>query len=170
MPSDDKLARKKSIKEDDLIGLPLFCSEQSWNADISRWCGNRMDELHLEGKVTIAASSPDLMEAFIEAGDLIILGNRFESHFQEELMPVADKVEGCLNKAAKEQKLDMIFLMLTNFSENITTLLCSDDNARELAAEAFQLPNGTGTIVLKNILSRKKQFLPPFAEILHSRD
>ena len=69
MPSDDKLARKKSIKEDDLIGLPLFCSEQSWNADISRWCGNRMDELHLEGKVTIAASSPDLMEAFIEAGD-----------------------------------------------------------------------------------------------------
>lgn len=54
MPSDDKLARKKSIKEDDLIGLPLFCSEQSWNADIPRWCGDRMEELHLEGSFRLS--------------------------------------------------------------------------------------------------------------------
>lgn len=33
----------------------------------------------LKGKVLIAASSPDLMENFIEKDDLVILGNRYES-------------------------------------------------------------------------------------------
>ena len=33
----------------------------------------------LNGKVVIAASSPDLMENFIEKDDLVILGNRYES-------------------------------------------------------------------------------------------
>lgn len=32
-----------------------------------------------KGKVTIAASNPDLMEEFIEKDDLVILGNRYES-------------------------------------------------------------------------------------------
>ena len=31
-----------------------------------------------EGKVVVAASSPDMMEAFIEKDDLVILGNRYE--------------------------------------------------------------------------------------------
>lgn len=31
-----------------------------------------------KGKVVVAASSPDLMESFIEQGDLVILGNRYE--------------------------------------------------------------------------------------------
>ena len=33
----------------------------------------------LNGKVVIAASSPDMMENFIEKDDLVILGNRYES-------------------------------------------------------------------------------------------
>ena len=32
-----------------------------------------------KGKVTIAASNPDLMEEFIEKDDLVILGNRYEA-------------------------------------------------------------------------------------------
>lgn len=33
----------------------------------------------VKGKVVIAASSPDMMESFIEKDDLVILGNRYES-------------------------------------------------------------------------------------------
>lgn len=33
----------------------------------------------MNGKVAVAASSPDLMEAYIEENDLVILGNRYES-------------------------------------------------------------------------------------------
>lgn len=36
------------------------------------------DAYFSKGKVVVAASSPDKMEAFIEKGDLVILGNRYE--------------------------------------------------------------------------------------------
>lgn len=49
MPKDCPLAKKHSIGVDDVVGLPLFCSEQGWEKDIPRWCGERMGELHLEG-------------------------------------------------------------------------------------------------------------------------
>ena len=54
MPEDDPLAKKKVIRVDDLIGLPLFCSEQSWKNDIPRWAGTKMDQLHLEGSFRLA--------------------------------------------------------------------------------------------------------------------
>ena len=54
MPSDDKLAKKKAIKIDDLVGLPLFCSEQSWKNDIPLWANGRMDELLLEGSFRLS--------------------------------------------------------------------------------------------------------------------
>lgn len=54
MPEGCPLAKKQAICVDDLVGLPLFCSEQSWRKDIPRWCGNRMDELHLEGSFRLS--------------------------------------------------------------------------------------------------------------------
>ena len=48
------LAKKKSIKVADLIGQPLFCSEQSWNIEIPQWAGNRFNELHLEGSFRLS--------------------------------------------------------------------------------------------------------------------
>ncbi len=36
------------------------------------------DNYFTEGKVVVAASSPEMMENFIEKGDLVILGNRYE--------------------------------------------------------------------------------------------
>ena len=54
MPVDCPLVKKEAISIDDLVGLPLFCSEQGWNKDISDWCGGRMDELHLEGSFRLS--------------------------------------------------------------------------------------------------------------------
>ncbi len=54
VPKSHFLAAKKSIHVDDLIGLPLFCSEQSWNADIPRWAGSKMKDLHLEGSFQLS--------------------------------------------------------------------------------------------------------------------
>ena len=53
-PADDPLEKKKTITVDDLIGLPLFCSEQSWRNDLPRWCGDRMKELRLEGSFRLS--------------------------------------------------------------------------------------------------------------------
>ena len=53
-PADDPLAKKKTITVDDIVGLPLFCSEQSWQKDIPRWCGERIRELRLEGSFRLS--------------------------------------------------------------------------------------------------------------------
>lgn len=54
MPDDCLLAQKEAICADDLFGLPLFCSEQGWNNDISKWCGSSMVKLHLEGSFRLS--------------------------------------------------------------------------------------------------------------------
>ena len=54
MPEDDPMAKKKAVRVDDLMGLPLFCSAQSWENDIPKWAGERMDLLHLEGSFRLA--------------------------------------------------------------------------------------------------------------------
>ena len=57
MPAGCKLAKKKTVRVDDLVGLPLFCSQQSWKNDIPRWAGERMNELTLEGSFRLAYNS-----------------------------------------------------------------------------------------------------------------
>lgn len=54
MPGDCPLAGKQSISVDDLTRLPLFCSEQGWSKDIAKWCGNKIDTLHLEGSFRLS--------------------------------------------------------------------------------------------------------------------
>ncbi len=54
MKEDDPLAKKEAIVTDDLIGLPLFTSEQGWKNDIGKWCGERLHELSLEGSFRLA--------------------------------------------------------------------------------------------------------------------
>ena len=54
LPEDDPLARQETIRVDDLIGLPLFTSEQGWEGDIRRWAGSRFEALHLEGSSRLA--------------------------------------------------------------------------------------------------------------------
>lgn len=41
-----ELARKHEVHAKDLIGLPLFCSDQAWRNDIPRWAGSDMGKLH----------------------------------------------------------------------------------------------------------------------------
>ena len=54
LPNGDKLARKKTICVTDLIGLPLFCSEQAWLGAFKKWAGNKYTNLHLEGSFRLS--------------------------------------------------------------------------------------------------------------------
>ena len=53
-PADDPLSQKENITVEDLVGLPLFCSEQSWEKDLPAWCGGRMPDLRLEGSFRLS--------------------------------------------------------------------------------------------------------------------
>ena len=54
LPEDAPLARQEAVRVDDLIGIPLFTSEQGWNGDIRAWAGERFGELRLEGSFRLA--------------------------------------------------------------------------------------------------------------------
>ena len=54
MRADHPLAANESVTADDLAGLPLFCSEQSWNYEIAGWAGSRHKDLRLEGSFRLS--------------------------------------------------------------------------------------------------------------------
>ncbi|MBQ6315481.1 MAG: LysR family transcriptional regulator [Mogibacterium sp.] len=54
MRSDHPLAAKETVTVEDLIGEPLFCSEQSWNYEIKEWAGQDHSKLHLEGSFRLS--------------------------------------------------------------------------------------------------------------------
>ena len=72
-----------------------------------------------------------------------------------------------LPQVMEQQDLDMMFMMMTNIVQTSTELLCCGLHAELLAKEAFDIADGDAKIILKDIVSRKKQFLPAFVEALH---
>lgn len=54
LPAGCALAQKDCITFEDLLGLPLFCSRQGWHADLPLWCGERINELTLEGSFRLS--------------------------------------------------------------------------------------------------------------------
>ncbi|MBQ3543788.1 MAG: putative manganese-dependent inorganic diphosphatase [Lachnospiraceae bacterium] len=77
-------------------------------------CGN-IDAYYTKGKVLIAAANPDLMENYIEEGDLVILGNRYESQLcaiqmNAGCIVVCDgaKVSMTIEKMAQEHECTII--------------------------------------------------------------
>ncbi len=54
MPADSELAKQERITADDLAGVPLFCSEQSWDNDIRPWAKEQFSRLRLEGSFRLS--------------------------------------------------------------------------------------------------------------------
>ena len=54
VPADSELAKKERITAEDLAGLPLFTSEQSWENDIRPWAKELFPRLRLEGSFRLA--------------------------------------------------------------------------------------------------------------------
>lgn len=96
MPLDDPLAQKEAVAIDDLIGLPLFCSEQGWMIDLPRWCGNRMDELHLEGSFRLSYNASLFVRERL--GYLLTLDRLVDTNPESGLAfrPLAPKLEAKL--------------------------------------------------------------------------
>ncbi len=78
----------------------------------------------------------------------------------DELKDIRKTVQPHLEKARSNHGLDMIFFMLTNIITESSELLCCGPEAREKILSAYDLPEDTETIMLKGVVSRKKQLVP----------
>ena len=78
----------------------------------------------------------------------------------DELKEIRKIVQPHLEKARSNHGLNMIFFMLTNIITESSELLCCGPEAREKILSAYDLPEDTETIMLKGVVSRKKQLVP----------
>lgn len=78
----------------------------------------------------------------------------------DELKEIRRIVQPHLEKARANHGLNMIFFMLTNIITESSELLCCGPEAREKILSAYDLPEDTETIMLKGVVSRKKQLVP----------
>lgn len=83
-----------------------------------------------------------------------------------ELQEVKEKLVPYLTEEFDSLGADMCFVMLTNIVKEDTELLCFGEKAREVARGAFQLPDDMHDIVLKGLVSRKKQLIPSLVTVL----
>ena len=84
VPVDSELAKKERITADDLAGLPLFTSEQSWENDIQPWAKDRFPQLHLEGSFRLAYNGS--MFAKEGLGILLTLNNLIDTSLDSGLV------------------------------------------------------------------------------------
>lgn len=95
-----------------------------------------------------------------QVGDTTFGVGQVNSMSATELGEIKKKVEPYLDTARTNHGLNMIYLMLTNIVTESTELLCAGDSAREQIIAAYDMPVNDEALILKGVVSRKKQLLP----------
>ena len=99
-------------------------------------------------------------------GEIVMGVGQVNSMSQEELDEIKETVLPHMDKLREEHKLDMIFFMLTNILTESSELICCGMDARTKIITAFDLPDDTQKLMLKGVVSRKKQLVPTLVSAL----
>ena len=85
----------------------------------------------------------------------------------EELKHLEKRMPAYMEKALKEEGVDMIFLMLTNILSETTTLIGVGHGSEQLVDEAFHADRSAdGGAILYGVVSRKKQLIPALSSAI----
>ena len=96
--------------------------------------------------------------------DTIFGVGQITSMSKEELAAIRDMMTEHLPKVLEAHNLNMIYFMLTDILAESTELLCVGTGARGIALSAFDLPDNAKSLILKGVVSRKKQLIPVLVE------
>ena len=98
--------------------------------------------------------------------DTIFGVGQITSMSKEELAAIRDMMTEHLPKVLEAHNLNMIYFMLTDILAESTELLCVGTGARGIALSAFYLPDNSKSLILKGVVSRKKQLIPVLVETM----
>ena len=98
--------------------------------------------------------------------DTIFGVGQITSMSKEELAAIRDMMTEHLPKVLEAHNLNMIYFMLTDILAESTELLCVGTGARGIALSAFDLPDNAKSLILKGVVSRKKQLVPVLVETM----
>ena len=147
---DEKIARKLAeIAEIDLEEMAM----EMFNAGSS-----------LKGKNAEEICFQDFKQ--FKVNDMVFGVGQINSMNQEELQEVKEILTPYLSKVLLKQKLQMVFFMLTDIPAESTELLCCGTGARKCIQEAFDVPEDAEDVLLKGVVSRKKQLIPTLVSSL----
>lgn len=86
-----------------------------------------------------------------------------------ELEKVGNRIRNRLISMRAEKKVDMIFVMLTDILNESSQLIFSGEDAPALVADAFHKEPENDAVILKGVVSRKKQLIPALMNALAER-
>ena len=99
-------------------------------------------------------------------GELSVGVGQVNSMSEEELEEIKATVLPEMEKTRQNHSLDMIFFMLTNIIAESSELICSGNEAREKIIGAYDLEDNAQKLMLKGVVSRKKQLVPALVSAL----
>lgn len=92
--------------------------------------------------------------------DVVFGVGQINSMNREELQEIKEVLKPHLQKVLQSHNLQMVYFMLTDILGESTELICCGTNAREYIVDAYDLDEDTDRIILKGVVSRKKQLIP----------
>lgn len=119
---------------------------------------------NLKGKSAEDISFQDFKQFTVN--DTIFGVGQITSMSKEELAAIRDMMTEHLPKVLEAHNLNMIYFMLTDILAESTELLCVGTGARGIALSAFDLPDNAKSLILKGVVSRKKQLIPVLVETM----
>jgi manganese-dependent inorganic pyrophosphatase len=141
--------------------------------DLSAICGVEIEEFAIDmfsAGSDMSSRTPE--EIFnqdkkkFQVGDHSFMVAQINSMNAIELEEVREKLEPYLEEKFATLDVEMCFVMLTNIVKENTELLCFGERAKDVARSAFQLPDDMEKILLKGLVSRKKQLIPSLVSVL----
>lgn len=91
---------------------------------------------------------------------------QINSMSKEELVELKEVLSPYLPDVLKEHNIKMVYFMLTDILDESTEILYCGEGAKEYMTDAFDLPQDSDTIILRGVVSRKKQLIPALVGVL----
>ena len=164
-----------AIISDTLMFRSPTCTQIDQRAaeDLSSICGVEIEEFAIDmfsagsnmGSRTAKEIFRQDLKKF-EVNEYKFIVSQINSMNAIELQEVKAKLMPYLEEEFDGLGVDMCFVMLTNIVKEDTELLCFGERSQEVIREAFQLPEDMQDIVLKGLVSRKKQLIPSIVTVL----
>lgn len=164
-----------AIISDTLMFRSPTCTavDKSAAEDLSEICGVEIEEFAIDmfgaGSDLSSREPKDIFEQDLkkfEVNDIQFAVSQINSMNSIEPQEIKEKIIPYLDEVFASLGVNMAFVMLTNIVKESTELLCFGEKAKEVVKDAFQLHGDMNKVILKGLVSRKKQLIPSLVSIL----
>jgi len=86
--------------------------------------------------------------------------------YMDGFTPLINDLKTVMNEKANQGKFDLIILMVTDiFKSSSLFIVCGEH--KEVFSRAFNIKLNNGTAYIDQVVSRKKQVIPPLTEVIN---